>query len=66
MSARAFDETLVCASTLANLGAGKDAMIVAEVERMKAHELRTGGAYKVESMHINGRVPYQTVIPTEG
>ncbi|KAL5498099.1 hypothetical protein ACEPAH_2229 [Sanghuangporus vaninii] len=46
--------------------AGKDAMIIAEVERMKAHELRTDGAYKVDSMHINGPVPYQIVIPTEG
>ncbi|OCB87948.1 hypothetical protein A7U60_g4905 [Sanghuangporus baumii] len=46
--------------------AGKDAMIIAEVERMKAHERRTGGAYKVDSMHLNGPVPYQTVIPTEG
>ena len=46
--------------------AGKDAMIIAEVERMKTHELRTGGAYKVDSMHINGPVPYQTVIPMEG
>ncbi|KAL5510986.1 hypothetical protein ACEPAG_3705 [Sanghuangporus baumii] len=46
--------------------AGKDAMIIAEVERMKVHELRTSGAYKVDSMHIDGPVLYQTVIPTEG
>ncbi|KAI5117178.1 hypothetical protein M0805_008157 [Coniferiporia weirii] len=45
---------------------GKDEMIIAEVARMKEHALRSGGAYKVDSMHINGPVPYQTVIPTEG
>ncbi|KAI0633815.1 hypothetical protein C8Q77DRAFT_814098 [Trametes polyzona] len=42
--------------------AGKDAMIVAEVERMKAHALRTGET--VDSMHINGPVPYQVVVAT--
>lgn len=46
--------------------AGKDAMIIAEVERMKAHSMKTGGAYMVDTMHINGPVPYQTIIPTEG
>ncbi|RPD78557.1 hypothetical protein L226DRAFT_457171 [Lentinus tigrinus ALCF2SS1-7] len=40
--------------------AGKDAMIMAEVERMKAHALKTGGA--VDSMHINGPVQYQVVV----
>ncbi|THH08763.1 hypothetical protein EW145_g2487 [Phellinidium pouzarii] len=45
---------------------GKDAMIIAEVARMKQYALRSGGAIKVDSMHINGPVPYQTVIPTEG
>ncbi|KAI0692356.1 hypothetical protein C8T65DRAFT_669751 [Cerioporus squamosus] len=39
--------------------AGKDAMIRAEVERMKAHALTTGDT--VDSMHINGPVPYQVV-----
>lgn len=46
--------------------AGKDAMIRDEVERMKAYSAKSGGAYVVDSMHINGPVPYQTVIPTEG
>lgn len=45
--------------------AGKDVMINAEVERMKSYALKSGGAYKVNSMHINGPVPYQTVIPIE-
>ncbi|OCH88280.1 hypothetical protein OBBRIDRAFT_96845 [Obba rivulosa] len=40
--------------------AGKDAMIIEEVERMKAHALKIGGA--VDSMHINGPVPYQVVV----
>ncbi|KAI0067549.1 hypothetical protein BV25DRAFT_1846593 [Artomyces pyxidatus] len=40
--------------------AAKDAMIVKEVERMKAHALKTGGV--VDSMHINGPVPYQAVV----
>ncbi|RDX45632.1 hypothetical protein OH76DRAFT_1457535 [Lentinus brumalis] len=40
--------------------AGKDAMIRAEVERMKAHALKTGDS--VDSMHINGPVPYQVVV----
>ncbi|KAI0081287.1 hypothetical protein K474DRAFT_1636018 [Panus rudis PR-1116 ss-1] len=41
--------------------AGKDAMIMAEVERMKAYALKTGKP--VDSMHINGPVPYQVVVP---
>ncbi|KAH8115114.1 hypothetical protein DFH11DRAFT_146876 [Phellopilus nigrolimitatus] len=45
--------------------AGKDSMIIAEVERMKEHAAKTNGAYKVDSMHINGPVPYQTIIATE-
>lgn len=40
--------------------AGKDAMIIEEVDRMKAHAMKTGGT--VESMHINGPVPYQIVV----
>lgn len=40
--------------------AGKDAMIIEEVERMKAHALETGGT--VDSMHINGPVPYQVIV----
>ncbi|KAI1791345.1 hypothetical protein LXA43DRAFT_437878 [Ganoderma leucocontextum] len=40
--------------------AGKDAMIIAEVERMKAHARETGGT--VDSMHLNGPVPYQVVV----
>jgi len=39
--------------------AGKDVMIMAEVERMKAHAMKTGGV--VESMHVNGPVPYQVI-----
>ncbi|KAI0744959.1 hypothetical protein C8Q76DRAFT_701778 [Earliella scabrosa] len=39
--------------------AGKDATIMEEVERMKAHALKTGGV--VDSMHINGPVQYQIV-----
>ncbi|OJT02500.1 hypothetical protein TRAPUB_6972 [Trametes pubescens] len=39
---------------------GKDATIIEEVERMKAHALKTGGS--VDSMHINGPVPYQVVV----
>ena len=42
--------------------AGKDAMIIAEVERMKVHALKTGGT--VDSMHIHGPVPYQVVVAT--
>ncbi|CAL1707473.1 unnamed protein product [Somion occarium] len=40
--------------------AGKDAMIMEEVARMKAHALKTGRP--VDSMHLNGPVPYQVVI----
>jgi len=40
--------------------AGKDATIIEEVERMKAHALRSGSV--VDSMHINGPVPYQVVV----
>ncbi|KAA1476787.1 hypothetical protein DENSPDRAFT_827841 [Dentipellis sp. KUC8613] len=40
--------------------AGKDALIIKEVERLKAHALKTGGV--VETMHINGPVPYQVVV----
>ncbi|EJF60388.1 hypothetical protein BD309DRAFT_868296 [Dichomitus squalens] len=40
--------------------AAKDAMILDELERMKAHALKTGGT--VDSMHINGPVPYATVV----
>ena len=40
--------------------AGKDAMIIEEVERMKAYARKTGGT--VNSMHINGPVPYQVVV----
>jgi len=40
--------------------AGKDALIVQEVERLKAHSLKTGKP--VESMHINGPVPYQVIV----
>ncbi|KAI0041388.1 hypothetical protein FA95DRAFT_1565428 [Auriscalpium vulgare] len=39
--------------------AGKDAMIMQEVERLKAHARETGGV--VDSMHIDGPVPYQVV-----
>ncbi|KAM5543274.1 hypothetical protein V8D89_003148 [Ganoderma adspersum] len=39
--------------------AGKDAMIREEVERMKAHARATAGT--VDSMHLNGPVPYQVV-----
>ena len=42
--------------------AAKDAMIREEVERMKAYAMKTGGV--VDSMHINGPVPYLTVIST--
>ncbi|KAJ3477671.1 hypothetical protein NLI96_g10305 [Meripilus lineatus] len=38
----------------------KDAMIIAEVERLKVHALKTGKP--VDSMHINGPVPYQIVV----
>lgn len=40
--------------------AAKDAMIIEEVARMKAYALKTGGV--VDSMHINGPVPYQVVV----
>lgn len=40
--------------------AGKDAMIIAEVERMKAHASKTGTT--VDSIHINGPVPYQVIV----
>ncbi|KAI0644403.1 hypothetical protein C8Q79DRAFT_912726 [Trametes meyenii] len=40
--------------------AGKDAMIIEEVERMKVHAAKTGGV--IDSMHINGPVPYQVVV----
>lgn len=40
--------------------AGKDAMILEELERMKAHALKTGGT--VDSMHMNGPVAYQVVV----
>ena len=40
--------------------AGKDALIIAEVERLKAHSLKTGTSF--ESMHINGPVQYQVVV----
>ncbi|TFY74101.1 hypothetical protein EWM64_g9911 [Hericium alpestre] len=40
--------------------AGKDALIREEVERLKAHAIRTGGT--VDSMHINGPVPYAVVV----
>ena len=40
--------------------ANKDAMIMEEVERMKAHAHLTGG--NVDSMHLNGPVPYQVIV----
>lgn len=40
--------------------AGKDAMIREEVGRMKAHARATGGT--VDSMHLDGPVPYQVVV----
>ncbi|KAL4250739.1 Phytanoyl-CoA dioxygenase [Abortiporus biennis] len=40
--------------------AAKDAMIIEEVERMKAHASKTG--IPVESMHINGPILYQVVV----
>ncbi|THH08899.1 hypothetical protein EW146_g8844 [Bondarzewia mesenterica] len=40
--------------------AGKDALIVEEVERLKAHAMKTGGT--VESMHLNGPVQYQVIV----
>ncbi|CDO77618.1 hypothetical protein BN946_scf184946.g11 [Trametes cinnabarina] len=40
--------------------AGKDATIKEEVERLKAHAEKTGGT--VDSMHLNGPVPYQMVV----
>lgn len=46
--------------------AGKDVLINEEVARMKAYSMKTGGSYQVDSMHINGPVPYQTVITQEG
>lgn len=41
--------------------AAKDILIREEVARMKAYAMKTGGS--VDSMHINGPVPY-TVIAT--
>ena len=40
--------------------AGKDSMIMEEVERMKVHARLMGG--HVDSMHLNGPVPYQVII----
>ncbi|TCD71662.1 hypothetical protein EIP91_007409 [Steccherinum ochraceum] len=40
--------------------AGKDALIMQEVERLKVHSLKTGKPF--ESMHVNGPVPYQVVV----
>ncbi|TFY74227.1 hypothetical protein EWM64_g9785, partial [Hericium alpestre] len=40
--------------------AGKDALIREEIDRLKAHAMRTGGT--VDSMHINGPVPYAVVV----
>lgn len=40
--------------------AGKDALIMAEVERMRAYALQSGKP--VDSMHINGPVPYQVIV----
>ncbi|KAK7687118.1 hypothetical protein QCA50_009621 [Cerrena zonata] len=40
--------------------AGKDILIMAEVERMKAYALKT--RKPVDSMHINGPVPYQVIV----
>ncbi|OBZ67079.1 hypothetical protein A0H81_12880 [Grifola frondosa] len=40
--------------------AAKDATIVEEVARLKEHALKTGGM--VDSMHINGPVPYAVVV----
>ncbi len=40
--------------------AGKDAMIREEVARMQAHARATGGT--VDSMHVDGPVPYQVVV----
>jgi len=40
--------------------AGKDEMIMREVERMREHAARVGGV--VDSMHLNGPVPYQVVV----
>ncbi|KAH8073008.1 hypothetical protein BXZ70DRAFT_964092 [Cristinia sonorae] len=40
--------------------AEKDALIIQEVERLKAHSLNTGKSF--ESMHINGPVPYQVIV----
>lgn len=46
--------------------AGKDVLINEEVGRMKAYSLKSGGSYQVDSIHTNGPVSYQTVIPLEG
>ena len=40
--------------------AGKDSMTMEEVERMKVHARLMGG--NVDSMHLNGPVPYQVII----
>ncbi|THH19324.1 hypothetical protein EUX98_g8797 [Antrodiella citrinella] len=40
--------------------AGKDALIIQEVDRLKAHSLKTGKPF--QSMHINGPVAYQVVV----
>lgn len=40
--------------------AGKDKTIMQEVERMKAYAEKFGG--EVESMHLNGPVPYQVIV----
>jgi hypothetical protein len=40
--------------------AGKDSTIMQEVDRMKAHAEKFGG--EVESMHLNGPVPYQVIL----
>ena len=40
--------------------AAKDAMIMEEVERLKVHALKIGKP--VDSMHVNGPVPYLEVV----
>lgn len=46
--------------------AGKDAMINAEIERMRAYEKASNGTYTIDSMHRNGAIPYLTVPDIEG
>jgi len=46
--------------------AAKDAMINAELSRMREYEQKSGGAYKIDSMHINGPMQYLVVAPIEG